>query len=420
MTKVPNANSHHSIGPIRRGLAGFALVLLLSPGPESAAGQDPDEGLWDLHPEQRWQVSEGLRIGENRGEGPAAFGFAQCLAVDPMDRIWVTEGFTHEIRVFDADGSFVRSVRKLNEGAGEFQIIGEAFPGPGDRIWVEERSLRRYQIFDTAGTWVGSQEFVFPQEPGETRAWTRQGLMVAREAFEEDVDTVRFYELADGALRATARKTTWPAQRMATHVVTVGASEGQLSVSFLEAIPFATQPRSFLGSDMDIWTAGQVGSNGYEIRRTSLETGDDLLAITRRYKPVEIPDSRRKAAADSLVELHTSTGNKVLSEIHWRKLPQVYAAYESIHVAAGGEVWVRRTLAGGQPGFDVFAPDGRYLGQPTVPADLGAARIQVIKGNSIYAVRTDAAGLDAVLRFDVAGMGERPATTGFMSGCVKP
>ena len=256
MTKVPNANSHHAIGPIRRGLAGFALVLLLSPGPESAAGQDPDEGLWDLHPEQRWQVSEGLRIGEGRGEGPAAFGFAQCLAVDPMDRIWVTDGFTHEIRVFDADGSFVRSVRKLNEGAGEFQIIGEAFPGPGDRIWVEERSLRRYQIFDTAGTWVGSQEFVFPQAPGETRAWTRQGLMVAREAFEEDVDTVRFYELADGALRATAPRTTWPAQRMATHVVTVGAPEGQLSVSFLEAIPFATQPRSF---SAPTWTSGRLG-----------------------------------------------------------------------------------------------------------------------------------------------------------------
>ncbi|MDE2761698.1 MAG: hypothetical protein OXQ94_04040 [Gemmatimonadota bacterium] len=418
MTNDSTMNNHHAAGRVLKGLVGFAFILMLNPGPE-AAGQIPGSGVWDLHPEQRWQVTESLRIGEGRGEGPAAFGFAQCVAVDPLDRIWVTDGFAHELRVFEADGSHVRTVRKLPEGAGEFQIIGEAFPGPGDRIWVEERSLRRYQIFDTAGTWVGSQEFILPEAPEATRAWTRQGLMVAREVFDQEVDTIRFYELADGALRETDRKRTWPAQRMSTHVVTVGAPEGKLSVSFLEAIPFATQPSGFFGSDLDLWTARGDGPNRYEIRRTSLETDDDLLSITQGYEPVRVPDAVRRAAADSLVELHTSTGNRLLSEIHWRKLPNRYPAYESLHVSAGGEIWVRRVLAAGRFGFDVFAPDGQYLGQPEVPQDLGLMSIRVIKGNSIYAIRTNADGLDQIVRFDVAGMGETRAATGFLAGCLE-
>ena len=406
------------IGRVRRGLAGCALVILSVPCPEPAAGQDTGSGVWDLNPEQRWQVSEGLRIGESRGGGPTAFGFAQCVAVDPMDRIWVTEGFAHEMRVFGADGSFVRAVRKLKEGAGEFQIIGKAFAGPEDQIWVEERSLRRYQIFDTAGTWIGSHEFVFPDTPGETRVWTRQGRMVAREMHEQDADTVRFYELANGALRATGRKATWPAQRMSTQVITVGGTERKLSVSFLEAIPFAPQPLGFLGSELDLWTAQQVGSDTYEIRRTSLDTGDELLAITHRYDPVRVPDALRRAAADSLVALHTSTGNKLLSRIDWKTFPRHRPGFDNVHVSADGEVWVRRTLDRGRTGFDVFSPDGRYLGQPTVPPDLDATSILVIKGRSIYAIETNPGGLDQVIRFDIAGVGERRATTGFLSGCV--
>ena len=411
-------NHHHVVGLVLRGLAGCAFILPLNPCAEAAGQDPPGSGVWDLHPEQRWRVVEGLRIGKDRGEGPAAFGYAQCVAVDPLDRIWVTDGFAHELRVFEADGSHVRTVAKLPEGAGEFQIIGEAFPGPGDRIWVEERSLRRYQIFDTTGTWVGSQEFVLPHAPGSARAWTRQGVMVVREEFERDTDTIRFYELADGALRATDVRTTWPVQRTSTHVVTVGASEGKLSVSFLEPIPFATQPSGFFGPDLDLWTAREAGPHRYEIGRRSLETNDDLLTITREYEPVEIPDAVRRAAADSLVELHTSTGNRLLSEINWRKLPGHYPAYESLHVSAGGDVWVRRMLAGGRFGFDVFAPDGRYLGQPAVPEDLGMTSIQVIKGNRIYAIRTNPGGLDQVVRFDVAGMGEHGATAGFLSGCL--
>ena len=188
-------------------------TLFLSLCAQSTWAQEPGAvGVWDLDPEQRWRVSESLRLGGPNGEGPTAFGSVKCIAVDPMDRVWVVEGVANELRVFEADGSFVRAVGGWVEGRGGFRNIGDAFSGPGEEIWVEDLSTRRYEVFDTAGIWIRGHPLVLPGSVGGPQAWTRQGVMVVREVFTDAADTVRFYELADGALGATGRKavSVWP------------------------------------------------------------------------------------------------------------------------------------------------------------------------------------------------------------------
>ena len=66
-------------------------------------------------------------------------------------------------------------------------------------------------------------------------------------------------------------------------------------------------------------------------------------------------------------------------------------------------MWVRRTLADGVSGFDVFGPDGRYVGQPEMPVGLWAASMEVesITDHSIYAIDTDHLGVDYVVRLDI-------------------
>lgn len=375
-------------------------------------------GVWDLHPEQRWQVSENLRIGDRDSEGPAVFGYARCVAVDPMDRIWVTDVEEDEIRVFGADGAFVRTVRTMGERAREFQDVGAAFSGPREEIWVLEHSVRQYQVYDTAGTWIESHEFVLGRSPGLSQAWTRQGLMVVREATSPNANTVRFYEQVDGALRATGRTAEWPLMRFPTRPITTGA--GGLTFTVQGGIPFATRPGIFFGSDLDLWMAGQIGPDRYGVARVALGTLEDLLAITHRYEPVAVPDSIRRAAADSLIAYHTRGTSRLLTDIDWREFPRHYPAFESIHVSANGEAWVRRTLTAGLIGFDVFAPDGRYLGQPLVPPGLGTMEVQVITESGIYAIDTDDDDVEYVVRFDVSGDRERRDATGFHIGCRRP
>ena len=127
-----------------------------------------------------------------------------------------------------------------------------------------------------------------------------------------------------------------------------------------------------------------------------------------------------KAAADSLIAYHTRGTRRLLTDIDWGEFPRHYPAFESVHVARNGEVWVRRTLTGGLIGFDVFAPDGRYLGQPLVPPGLGTMEIQVITESGIYAIDTDDDDVEYVVQFDVSGIHEPRAATGFLIGCRRP
>ena len=428
--------------PLRRAFAGPAprrsrrsgglihglLALLLNLCAQTARAQEPGSaGVWDLHPEQRWVVSEGLRIGGRAREGQPALRRARCVAVDPLDRIWVVvdgPGWGGEIRVFEADGSFVRVVGRWVEGRGGFREIGDAFSGPGEEIWVEDRSTRRYEVFDTAGTWVRSHPFVFGESGGGPRVWTRQGLMAVRQEFGDAADSVRFYELAGSELRRTRRMaaSVWP--RSSTQTFAVEASDRALDflLGHRAPIPYAPENRAVFGSELDLWMAFQIGRDRYHIRRTSLETGDDLLSVTHRYEPAAIPESVRRAKADSLADRHTVllvTGRskptvRVRPKIDWKTFPLHYPSFQSIHLSASGELWVRRLLAGGVVGFDVFAPDGRYLGQPAVPRNLVRMDVQVVTRSRIYAVE---AGGRHVVRFDVSGAGEDRAGEGFLSGC---
>ncbi|MDE2764344.1 MAG: hypothetical protein OXK74_16425, partial [Gemmatimonadota bacterium] len=290
--------------PMERIAPMLRSALLLSLCAQAARAQEPAApGVWDLNPEQRWRVSESLRIVGHEGGGPAVHWGVSCVAVDPMDRIWVVKSAADEIRVFEADGGFVRAVGRWVEGRGGFRNIGDAFSGPGEEIWVEDLSTLRYEIFDTAGTWVRGHPFVFRRSGGGPRVWTRQGLMVVRQGFRNAADTVRLYELAGGALKRTRPKvvSVWPESSTPTFVVetmaqtdTIGrrwpfpfalqdvAAREQLavvSISRRAPIPFAPRNRAFFGPELDLWVAYQIGRDRYQIRRTSLETGDELLSM---------------------------------------------------------------------------------------------------------------------------------------------
>ena len=419
-TSAPQERS--VIGRVMKNPGWLGIALALGACGEEAGDPGPGAGgVWDLDPERRWQLTESLRIGERLGEGPAAFGDVRCVAVDPMERIWVVDELAAEIQVFGADGAFVRTVGRKGEGPGEFRRIADVFPGPGEEIWVEDTSLRRYEIFDTAGTRIGGHPVVLANVGNARRSWTRQGLLVISDPFSR---TTRFFERVEGELRDTGREAVPPNREGSTRSFGsipglrfefTGPTPGYTSA----LVPFSPRTRGFFGSDLDRWRARQIATDRYEVRRTSLETGDDLLAITHRYEPAAIPDSIRRAAADSVVDRYTRRGgSKLVTDFDWTMVPRHYRAFEGLHVSTSGEMWVRRTLAGGLVGFDVFAPDGRYLGQPMVPASLVATmNVQVITESGVYVIDTDDVGAEYVVRFDILGVAGSRTTAGVITGC---
>ena len=392
------------------GRLGWVCIILTL----AACREDPPpthQGVWDRRPEQRWRVVETLRIGLRHGEAPAAFGNIRSVLVDRMARIWVVDRTSVEIRVFAPDGKFVRTIGRSGEGPGEFRSIGHAFHGPNGEIWVEDMG-RRWEVFDTAGKRIGGHRLPFRQG-NMSRAWNRQGVFVLRHG-----GKAKFFRIVGGMLRPTGREFAWPTNPLAVpdRVPPIRfESKGPIPSVIEPGIPFASYASSFLGPGLalDYWRADVSGPGRYEVRRTNLEDGRDMTVFVRhRYEPATIPDSVRRAAADSLLERYTSGTTKLTSYFHWTMIPRHYPAFDRVFASPSGEVWVRRTLAGGIVGFDVFDEHGKYLGQPEVPKRLGSMRINVIDAASIYAVDIDDLGVEYVVRMDVWRGMERTESRG--------
>lgn len=105
----------HSHGP----LAALLPLFLTACGSDAGRGivvHNTGEPLWA--PGEEWQVVEELRFGSAMSEGPDLFGAIYSFDVDAWGRIFVLDDQAQEVRIFDSDGTFVRTVGKKGEGPG--------------------------------------------------------------------------------------------------------------------------------------------------------------------------------------------------------------------------------------------------------------------------------------------------------------
>ena len=82
-------------------------------------------------------------------------------------------------------------------------------------------------------------------------------------------------------------------------------------------------------------------------------------------------------------------------------VPRVYPPFDRFHRAWDGTLWVRRRLGDGIDGFDVFDREGRYLGQPEVPAGLDSMSVRLITADRMYVIDADELGVDYVVRLEI-------------------
>ena len=96
---------------------------------------NPATGMWGEGDE--WDVTEEVRIGQVDGDGPDVFGAIGLLEIDEAGRFYVFERQAQELRVFDAEGDYVRTVGRKGSGPGEVsQVIG--------MDWAPDGTLSHY------------------------------------------------------------------------------------------------------------------------------------------------------------------------------------------------------------------------------------------------------------------------------------
>jgi hypothetical protein len=92
------------------------------------------DGKVSGEPEELW------RIGGETDDEDEIFGIISRVRVDPNGELYLLDSQLNEVRVFDADGAYVRTLGREGEGPGEFR-------GAQDMFFLNDGNIAVLQIF---------------------------------------------------------------------------------------------------------------------------------------------------------------------------------------------------------------------------------------------------------------------------------
>lgn len=350
--------------------------------------RNPAQGLWTTS--TAWTLTEDLRLGSAEGTGPDVFGNVVGVAAAEDGGIYVLDGLTHELRAFSADGIHRWTAGRKGEGPGEFmRPTGVAVDGDG-LVWVVDRLNRRYSAFDRDGKLVQ-----------EARREVGGPILRWRGAFDDrgrllDAAFVTMKEglLGDGVVRTdTALRPADALSLPDMAAVNFPALRGG-GVSFAPPVPFSAHDVWAPAPDGNIWRAR---TDRYRLALVSFQ-GDTLRIVERAAE--ELPLSiRDKAYADSILRDLQSRGGRPDPSLVPKSKPRILW----LDPAPDGHLWVRAHGAASAVAYDVFDPDGRYLGEVAAPEDLAAGL--VFTDQAVVGVARDNLGVPYVVRMRI----NRPA-----------
>lgn len=374
--------------------AGAAAVERIEQGDTTIVRYLSDVGTWDAPME----LVEELSIGVLEGAEELMFGRVSEIAVDASGGIYVFDGQVPALRYFDADGNYVRTQGGEGQGPGEYQdaALGLVMRSDGRLVMRDPRNSR-LNVYNPDGSYSDS--------------WPVQsGLFTAQATFIDQKDHL-YLKILEGR---PERNKPWPISLL--HLDEKGAI-----VDTIPPPPIDNDPEG-MGWQFEpqkVWTWSPLGYMVSGVSSTyafSLFYPDGkMLRIERAYEPVAVhPEERAELEAQNDWRRKTQ-GQHLTSEIP--PVPLVKPAYSSLMVDDDGRIWVRLHQAAvknepeDEPArdperpppitwsepvvYDVYQPDGTYLGQVHPPK---GQSLNVIRGDTLWGTKRGDLGEQYVVR----------------------
>ncbi|OGD12500.1 MAG: hypothetical protein A2W20_06165 [Candidatus Aminicenantes bacterium RBG_16_66_30] len=283
------------------------------------------------------------------GDSPdASFVSASALDVLPDGTVYVIDMKDCRVKVFGADGKFLRVFGRQGQGPGELNQPTGILITPDQEVLVEDTLNRRLAVFALDGT--------FRRLISTAKALGLSGIQMDGRG----LIVARSMGLAEGG-------------KMSLTVQTLDAEfNPKVKLASIE-IPISTQTKinPFSGTNL-LYALGRDGllylgsAKAYEIRIVSAE-GRLLKTIGRDYDPIPIA----QADKDEMLKSLTSIPGVNLKDMI--QFPDVFPPFNNFVLAGEGRLLVR-TFEKGQAKkefyWDVFDADGRYVAKVPIMHDI--------------------------------------------------
>lgn len=379
---------------------------------------NPEAGVWG--PGEGWSVTEDLRIGQADGDPDYILGSIAGIDVSGSGEMYVLDQQARTVRVYSAEGTFLRSISRPGDGPGELgRLANMVAVGSGDTLVVADplRGLHRY---DPTGSHVSTRPFAEPAGSNQFR-WRVSGTGAAMQ--------VRTYH-------TFADPSTLAGQTLEDPVVFLSLDLRTLDTLAMVPIPGSRLPRTGSGdcglevyAEQIAWDLSperelHVASTlEYSVR--TFEAGVLRRILRRLVEPRGLSggelDLVRRAAENRFLQNGVAPGRA--QQMSGRMcFPDVLPAIAEIRAGPDGTLWVgapvtpSRVLSdsgpelpasvlptawGTVPGpdWDVFDDRGRFLGMVSLPYRF---RPFAFRDDLIYGAWEDELGVPYVLRLRIS------------------
>ncbi len=363
-----------------------------------------------------------LTIGQFEGPDEYMFGRVRSLAVAADGSIYAYDEHARELRKYAPDGTYLATFGRQGGGPGEYEDPdGGLAVLPDGRIVLRDPANARFSVFSAEGEYL--------------EGWRiRGGVHTSRSLYSDSAGNVYPLILLD----TEGRPQDWrlglvrygpdgvPGDTLETptydydpsEMVAAGGDDDNRSI-ISDEVPFSPSV-SWALSPLGYFVAGLSTRYAIELYIAP----DRVLRIERGdWQPVPVKPEER----DEQERIITANFRQLDPSWRWNgdPIPDNKPPYQRLFVGEDGRIWVwlhqeAYKIDGAddfaeadEPGrvpdptwiesvaFDVFEPDGRYLGRVRAPDGLATYPTPVARGDTLWAVVEDELDVPYIVRFHV-------------------
>jgi len=318
----------------------------------------------------KFSLEEDFKIGDSEVE-EEMIAQVTFFAVDENESIYALDWKANNIKVFDRDGKFVRTIGKQGQGPGEINFPSGLLITPENELLIEDAGNRRLAYFTLEGEFLRNVS-VADKTSLTNLVMDNKGNVLARQfiiheedmsfeirKFDKDLNNLFTIESIPFTFRDPQKDKMNP-------------------FDFVQIYFFDSEGQIYFGNPKE-----------YEIQIFSSE-GKLKKKITKKYKPEKITEEDIEKIMDRIPDMGFGMKNMM-------EFPKQFPAYEAYTVDEEGRLIVRTYNKAEEEDnvyLDIFDAEGKYIAR--FPSKVNP---RIWKNNKMYAIEETDEGFIVIKRY---------------------